>query len=101
MTSLPRLIRLTVAAAAFGAAAPAFAETSTFTTYAVKDGEKAESVTLQGSVAETFGNFFILQGGSGRALVDLGPGGGSHGGKIMAEGSPGSVLGRADSPTGT
>lgn len=30
-------------------------------------------VAVRGSVAETFGHFFILQDGSGRALVDLGP----------------------------
>ncbi|HVW25888.1 MAG TPA: excinuclease ABC subunit UvrA [Polyangiaceae bacterium] len=33
-------------------------------------------------------------------LVDLGPGGGSHGGRVVAEGSPRDVLRRADSPTG-
>jgi hypothetical protein len=36
----------------------------------LKDGN---SVAVRGSVAETFGHFFILQDGSGRALVDLGP----------------------------
>jgi excinuclease ABC subunit A len=33
-------------------------------------------------------------------LIDLGPGGGSHGGRIMAEGSPASVLTQKESPTG-
>ena len=33
-------------------------------------------------------------------LVDLGPGGGSHGGRVVAEGTPREVLRRADSPTG-
>ncbi|HYQ16843.1 MAG TPA: excinuclease ABC subunit A, partial [Polyangiaceae bacterium] len=33
-------------------------------------------------------------------LVDLGPGGGSRGGQIVASGSPSAVCARADSPTG-
>jgi excinuclease ABC subunit A len=33
-------------------------------------------------------------------LIDLGPGGGSRGGRVMAEGTPKSVLKIADSPTG-
>jgi excinuclease ABC subunit A len=33
-------------------------------------------------------------------LIDLGPGGGSRGGRVMAEGTPASVLSVAESPTG-
>src|SRR5262249_5237897 len=33
-------------------------------------------------------------------LIDLGPGGGSRGGRVMAEGTPASVLAVAESPTG-
>ncbi len=33
-------------------------------------------------------------------LVDLGPGGGSHGGRVVAEGTPRDVLALAESPTG-
>ena len=33
-------------------------------------------------------------------LIDLGPGGGSRGGRVMAEGTPKSVLKIAESPTG-
>jgi hypothetical protein len=35
--------------------------------------QERSSVAVRGSVAETFGHFFILQDNSGRALVDLGP----------------------------
>jgi hypothetical protein len=35
--------------------------------------QEGTSVAVTGSVAETFGHFFILQDSSGRALVDLGP----------------------------
>jgi hypothetical protein len=35
--------------------------------------QEGNSVAVKGSVAETFGHFFILQDSSGRALVDLGP----------------------------
>ena len=35
--------------------------------------QEGSSVAVRGSVAETFGHFFILQDSSGRALVDLGP----------------------------
>jgi hypothetical protein len=36
--------------------------------------QEGSSVAVRGSVAETFGHFFILQDSSGRALVDLGRG---------------------------
>src|ERR1700684_847077 len=35
--------------------------------------QEGSSVAVRGSVAETFGHFFILQDSGGRALVDLGP----------------------------
>jgi hypothetical protein len=35
--------------------------------------QEGSSVAVRGSVAETFGHFFVLQDSSGRALVDLGP----------------------------
>ncbi len=56
-----------------GAAAAATTARTVYTSYSVETGDTAEAVTLQGSVAEIFGHFFILEGPAGRALVDLGP----------------------------
>lgn len=52
------------------------------------------SVAVKGGVAEIFGNKFIIQDGSGRALVDLGPRG--EGGDRVAKGEMVTVQGRFD-----
>jgi hypothetical protein len=52
------------------------------------------AVAVKGSVAETFGHFFILQDGSGRALVDLGPRG--DGVEAVAKGDNVTVQGLFD-----
>lgn len=46
-------------------------------------------VTVKGQVAETYGDRFVLQDGSGRALVDVGPAG-----NAVASGSTVTVQGR-------
>ena len=51
-------------------------------------------VAVKGAVAELFGNKFILQDASGRALVDLGPRGET--GDIVAKGETVTVQGRFD-----
>lgn len=51
-------------------------------------------VTIKGKVAEIFGNKFILQDDSGRALVETGPDG--EGGKLVASNEKVTVQGRFD-----
>lgn len=51
-------------------------------------------VTIKGTVAEIYGNKFILQDDSGRALVETGPAGES--GKLVDKSEPVSVQGRFD-----
>jgi hypothetical protein len=51
-------------------------------------------VAVKGSVAEIFGNKFIMQDDSGRALVDLGPRGDNA--KAVAQGESITVQGRFD-----
>jgi uncharacterized protein YdeI (BOF family) len=52
----------------------------------------ASSVAVKGQVAEVFGNKFIIQDDSGRALVDTGPRG--EGGKPVAKGETITIQGR-------
>ena len=52
------------------------------------------TVAVKGSVAEIFGNKFIVEDGSGRALVDTGPRG--EGGNFFAKGEAVTVQGRFD-----
>jgi hypothetical protein len=52
-------------------------------------------VAIKGDVAEVFGNKFVVQDGSGRALVDTGPRG--EGRMIVAKGETVTVQGRFDS----
>ena len=56
---------------------------------AMKDGAM---VALQGEVAERFGNKFVLQDGSGRALIETGPRG--AGGRLVAQNEPVTIQGR-------
>ncbi len=51
-------------------------------------------VTIKGKVAEIFGNKFIVQDDSGRALVETGPEG--EGGKLVASNEMVTVQGRFD-----
>lgn len=51
-------------------------------------------VAIKGDVAEIFGNKFIVQDGSGRALVDTGPRGENR--AVVAKGETVSVQGRFD-----
>ena len=57
----------------------------------IRDGTP---VAIKGSVAEIFGNKFILQDGSGRALIDLGPRG--ENGNVVIKGEDITVQGRFD-----
>jgi uncharacterized protein YdeI (BOF family) len=52
------------------------------------------SVAIKGDVAEVFGNKFVLQDASGRALVDTGPRGESR--MVVAKGETVTVQGRFD-----
>jgi len=58
----------------------------------LKDSRSA--VTIKGNVAEIYGNKFIVQDGSGRALIETGPTGDNA--KLVAVGEPVSVQGRFD-----
>ena len=51
-------------------------------------------VAIKGQVAEVFGNKFIVQDDSGRALIDTGPRG--DGGKLVTKGEAITVQGRFD-----
>jgi hypothetical protein len=51
-------------------------------------------VAIRGDVAEVFGNQFVVQDGSGRALVDTGPRG--EGRMVVAKGETVTVQGRFD-----
>lgn len=51
-------------------------------------------VTVKGKVAELFGNKFVVEDDSGRALVEMGPA--AEGGKLIEIGEPVSVQGRFD-----
>lgn len=59
---------------------------------AISTMQDSSPVAAKGNVAELFGNKFILQDASGRALVDLGPRG--EGGNAVAKGETVTVQGR-------
>jgi uncharacterized protein YdeI (BOF family) len=56
--------------------------------------EAGNSVAVKGSVAEIFGNKFVLDDGTGRALVDLGPRG--ENADVVIKGETVTVQGRFD-----
>jgi uncharacterized protein YdeI (BOF family) len=56
--------------------------------------EDRSTITVKGKVAEIFGNKFIVQDESGRALIETGPAG--DGGKLVAANETVSVQGRFD-----
>jgi len=101
----PKTAALTFAAVAIlavGAAAGAGAvkltrptpEMAPMTPVAISTVKEGNLVTLKGKVAEIYGNKFILQDDSGRALVETGPEG--EGGKIAKAEEAVSVQGRFD-----
>ncbi len=61
----------------------------------IGDMREATPVAVKGEVADVFGNKFIVQDGSGRALVDTGPRGEDR--TIVAKGETVTVQGRFDS----
>ncbi|WP_377293170.1 hypothetical protein [Rhizobium sp. SG2393] len=67
-------------------------EMAPMTPVAVSTLKDTNLVTVKGKVAEIFGNKFILQDESGRALVETGRAG--EGGKLVAADEPVSVQGR-------
>jgi uncharacterized protein YdeI (BOF family) len=60
----------------------------------IGDMREATPVAVKGEVADVFGNKFIVQDGSGRALVDTGPRGEDR--TIVAKGETVTVQGRFD-----
>ena len=91
---------LAVAILAVGAAAGAGAmmltrpglELAPMTPVAISAVKDFSLVTVKGKVAETFGNKFIVQDDSGRALVETGPSGSN--GELVAANETVSVQGR-------
>jgi hypothetical protein len=61
---------------------------------AIGDMREDSPVAIQGEVIDIFGNKFVVQDGSGRALVDTGPRGEDR--KIVAKGEAVTVQGRFD-----
>ncbi|MBZ9936822.1 hypothetical protein LB518_10985 [Mesorhizobium sp. BR1-1-16] len=86
------------AGAAGGAAAVSAARANTemapVTPVAISALSSSAMVSVKGNVAEIFGNKFILQDGSGRALVETGPAGDN--GKLVAPNEAVTVQGRFD-----
>lgn len=56
-----------------GALFHACSQITLFTPQPIADLKAWQSAAIKGAVAEVFGQAFIVQDGSGRALVDLGP----------------------------
>ncbi len=91
----------TAAVACLAAGSPAFAQAPPppapqavmlLTPVAIDRMQADNVVAVKGSVAEIFGNKFILQDDSGRTLVELGPQG--EGGGIVTKGEQVMVQGR-------
>nr|MDX8320843.1 hypothetical protein [Agrobacterium sp. rho-8.1] len=93
---------ITVFALALGAAGGATAtklirpvpEMAPVTPVAISTLPVSGLVTIKGTIAEIYGNKFILQDESGKALVETGPAG--EGGKLVNTSEPVTVQGRAD-----
>ena len=60
----------------------------------ISDMREDSSIAIKGDVTDVFGNKFIVQDGSGRALVDTGPRGEER--RTVAKGETVSVQGRFD-----
>jgi uncharacterized protein YdeI (BOF family) len=69
-------------------------EMAPMTPVAISSLPDGDLVTVKGRVAEIFGNKFVVEDGSGRALVETGPAGDN--GKLVAAGEEISVQGRFD-----
>jgi uncharacterized protein YdeI (BOF family) len=69
-------------------------EMAPMTPVAISSLPDGDLVTVKGRVAEIFGNKFVVEDGSGRALVETGPAGDN--GKLVAAGEEVSVQGRFD-----
>jgi uncharacterized protein YdeI (BOF family) len=69
-------------------------EMAPMTPVAISAMQDDSLVTVKGKVTEIFGNKFIIQDASGRALVETGPEG--EGGKLVASNETVSVQGRFD-----
>lgn len=67
-------------------------ELAPMTPVAISSVKDWSLVTIKGKVTEVFGNKFIVQDDSGRALIETGPSG--DGGKLVAVNEPVSVQGR-------
>ena len=94
------MLAAVLAAFAVGAGATAIAQKGRTTTYvaltpapiaSMKDGAP---VAVQGSIAEVFGNKFVVQDGSGRALVETGREG--EGRDLIAKDESVTIQGRFD-----
>lgn len=89
-----------VAACAAGAGATALAQRGRAVTYValapspIAAMQERSQVALEGAVAETFGNKFVVEDGSGRALVETGRAG--EGRDLVAKGEKLVVQGRFD-----
>lgn len=91
-----RLLAAAAVPLALGAAGLSLAQTSTLTApltpVAVSALAPSAAVAAKGEVAEIFGNKFVLQDGTGRALVETGPAGES--GTLVKAGESLTVQGR-------
>lgn len=84
----PLLVGTAAAVAQTPSSAPAIAATP------IGELRDMSAITLQGRVAEIFGNSFVIEDATGRALVDTGPQGDRQ--RLVAVGDTVSVKGRFD-----
>lgn len=69
-------------------------EMAPMTPVAISTMPPSSLVTIKGTVAEIYGNKFVLQDGSGKALIETGPEG--EGGMLVRPNEPVTVQGRFD-----
>ena len=69
-------------------------EMAPITPVAISAMPPSSLVTIKGTVAEIYGNKFVLQDDSGKALIETGPGG--EDGKLVTANEPVTVQGRFD-----
>lgn len=93
LTALGLVVGLAGGAGAMKLAGPSI-EMAPMTPVAISAMADDSLVTIKGKVAEVFGNKFIVQDDSGRALVETGPGG--EGGKLVVSSEMVTVQGRFD-----
>lgn len=85
-------VPLALGAVGFSLAQPAQTALTPIAPVAVNALQPSGATAAKGEVAEIFGNKFILQDGTGRALVETGKAG--EGGKLVAKGESVTVQGR-------